>query len=176
MVNQYQAMVVDKVSLALALKEAKDIGEYKRLQAVHLRDTLGMGVDEIAVATGFSVSHIKHIHSDFRRGGLRAVSSKGKGGRYHAHQTAAEEQAFIAPFIEEAKAGHVLEVSKIHRALEENLGKKLRVQNTYNLLHRHGWRKITPRPRHPQGDPLAQEAFKKTGRTLSRSRRKKPRR
>src|SRR5580704_15678145 len=117
MTNQYQAMVVDKAALADALRDAKDIGEYKRLQAVHLRDALGMTVDAIAAATGFSVSHVKHIHSDFRRDGLKAVVSKGKGGRYHEHQSAEEEQAFIAPFIEEAKAGHVLEVSKIHRAL-----------------------------------------------------------
>lgn len=174
MVNQYQAMVVDKAALTLALRDAKDIGEYKRLQAIHLRDALGMTVDAIAAATGFSVSHVKHIHSDFRRNGLGAVTSKGKGGRYHEHQSVEEERAFIAPFIEEAKAGHVLEVSKIHRALEENLGKKLRVQNTYNLLHRHGWRKITPRPKHPSSDPQAQEAFKKTGRTSSLRRRKKP--
>jgi transposase len=173
MTNQYQAMVVDKAALADALRDAKDIGEYKRLQAVHLRDTLGMTVDAIALATGFSISHVKHIHSDFRRDGLKAVISKSKGGRYHEHQSVEEEEAFIAPFIEEAKAGHVLEVSRIHRALEESLGKKLRVQNTYNLLHRHGWRKITPRPKHPQGDPLAQEAFKKTGRTSSLKRRKK---
>lgn len=176
MVNRYQAMVVDKAALALALREAKSLSEYKRLQALHLRDALGMGVDAIAAATGFSISHVKHIHSDFRRHGLKTVASKGKGGRHHAHQTLEEERAFIAPFIEEAKAGHVLEVSRIHRALEERLGKTLRVQNTYNLLHRHGWRKITPRPRHPQGDPLAQEAFKKTGQRSLRKQKKKPRR
>jgi transposase len=174
MVNQYQEMAVDKAALALALREAKDIGEYKRLQAIHLRDALGMAVDAIAAATGFSVSHVKHIHSDFRRNGLKAVISKGKGGRHHEHQTIKEEHAFIAPFIEEAKAGHVLEISKIHRALEENIGKKLRVQNTYNLLHRHGWRKITPRPKHPSSDPAAQEAFKKSGRRSSPKLRKKP--
>jgi transposase len=174
MANQYQAMAVDRAALALALRDAKDIGEYKRLQAIHLRDALGMTVEAIAAATGFSVSHVKHIHSDFRRGGLEAVASKGKGGRYRAHQTIEEERAFIAPFIEEAKAGHVLEVSRIHRALEAALGKKLRVQNTYNLLHRHGWRKITPRPKHPGSDAGAQEAFKKTGRTSSRQRRRKP--
>jgi transposase len=174
MSNQYQAMVVDKASIAAALRDAKDIGEYRRLQAINLRDALERGVEAIAAATGFSADYVKHIHSAFKREGLRGLLSKSKGGRYHEHQTKAEEAAFIAPFIEEAKAGHVLEVSKIHRALEAHIGKKLRVQNTYNLLHRHGWRKITPRPKHPSSDPAAQEAFKKTGRTSSPKPRKKP--
>jgi len=176
MSNRYRAMVVDKAAIAAALRDTKDVGEYKRLQVIHLRDALSLGTEAIAAATGFSADYVKHIHSTFRRDGLRGVLSKGKGGRYHEHQSIEEELAFIAPFIEEAKAGHVLEVSKIHRALEENLGKKLRVQNTYNLLHRHGWRKIAPRPQHPHGDPQAQEAFKKTGRRLSKKQSKKPKR
>jgi transposase len=175
MVNQYQALVVDKAAVASALKAAKEIGEYKRLQAVYLREALGLKVEAIAAATGFSVGYVKHIHSAFRHAGMGAIVSKGKGGRYHAHMTVSQEEAFIAPFVEAAKAGHVLEVSRIHRALEGKMGRKLRVQNTYNLLHRHGWRKIAPRPKHPQGDPVAQEAFKKTGRRSSRQRRTKPR-
>jgi hypothetical protein len=31
----------------------------------------------------------------------------------------------------------------------------------YNLLHRHGWRKLMPRPFHPKRDLAAQNAFKK---------------
>lgn len=174
MVNKYQAMVVDKSAIELALKQSKDIGEYKRLQAVHLRDALGLGVDEIAVATGFSVSHVKHIHSTFRRDGLSGVISRSKGGRYHAHLTQAQEEAFIAQFIDIAKAGHVLEVSKIHRALEEKIAKPLHVQITYRMLHRHGWRKIAPRPHHPQSDLAAQEDFKKTGQKSLRKPKKKP--
>jgi Winged helix-turn helix len=32
----------------------------------------------------------------------------------------------------------------------------------YNLLHRHGWRKLMPRPFHPKRDLAAQNALKKT--------------
>jgi hypothetical protein len=32
----------------------------------------------------------------------------------------------------------------------------------YRLLHRHGWRKLGPRPRHPKAQPAVQERFKKT--------------
>jgi transposase len=173
MTNQYQALAVDKVDLLAALKAAKDIGEYRRLQAVHLRDSLGLPVEAIAAATGFSESHVKNAHSAYRRGGIEALRSKGKGGRYHAHLTEAEEKAFIAPFIETARSGGILEVGSIHRALESRLGKTLNVQVTYNMLHRHGWRKIAPRPHHPQGDAQSQEAFKKTGRNSLRERKPK---
>jgi hypothetical protein len=32
----------------------------------------------------------------------------------------------------------------------------------YDLLARHGWRKLMPRPFHPKRDVAAQDAFKKT--------------
>ena len=35
------------------------------------------------------------------------------------------------------------------------------LSSVYNLLHRHGWRKLAPDKRHPQSDPLAQEEWKK---------------
>jgi transposase len=165
--NKYQALLVDKAALSEGLKKAKDIGEYRRLQAVHLRN-LGLSVELISEATGFSVSYVKNVHSAYRHGGIEALRSQGKGGRYNAHLDEAEEAAFMAPFIAMAKRGGILEVSRIHAALEHRLGKALNRQVTYNLLHRHGWRKIAPRPKHPKSDLAAAEAFKKTGRTSLR--------
>lgn len=174
MANRYQTLAVDRAALAEALKGAKDIGEYRRLQAVHLRSSLGLRVEEISEATGFSVSHIKNVHSAYRRGGIEEIRSLGKGGRYHAHMTEAEESAFLAPFIAVAKKGGIIEVSRIHMALEQKLGRELNRQVTYNLLHRHGWRKIAPRPKHPKGDKEEQETFKKIGRRSLRKQSKKP--
>ncbi|MGH8653780.1 MAG: helix-turn-helix domain-containing protein [Gammaproteobacteria bacterium] len=37
----------------------------------------------------------------------------------------------------------------------------------WRLLARHGWRKVAPDMRHPKSDPAAQEAWKKTPRTLA---------
>lgn len=146
------------------MREAKTAADLRRLQAIYFRARYNDSAARVAERTGLSLQTVRNLHSAWRHHGDAMLALGVKGGRYHEHQTIEEEHAFIAPFIEEAKAGHVLEVSKIHRALEEKIGRKLRVQNTYNLLHRHGWRKITPRPEHPSSDPLAQEAFKKTGR------------
>lgn len=172
--NRYQLLEADSSSLKHALKAARDIGEYRRLQAVHLRVSLELSVEDISRATGFSSEYIRHIHSTYRRGGLTALLSKIKGGRYHSHLSEDEERAFIAPFLKRAAQGGILEIGVVHRSLEERLGRALNRQVTYNILHRHGWRKIAPRPKHPGTEEAAQAAFKKTGHGLSKKHGKKP--
>ena len=58
--------------------------------------------------------------------------------------------------------GQILEINTIHQKLIDQLGRAVPKSSVYNLLHRHGWRKISPRPYHPKSNPEAQEAFKKT--------------
>ncbi len=40
-------------------------------------------------------------------------------------------------------------------------GAAMALSSVYNLLHRHGWRKLAPDRRHPHSDPEAQQAWKK---------------
>jgi transposase len=47
-------------------------------------------------------------------------------------------------------------------AYEKAIGHATSDSTVYNLLHRHGWRKLMPRPHHPKRDLAAQNAFKKT--------------
>lgn len=72
-----------------------------------------------------------------------------------------EEREFLAPFLEQAATGGVLVVGQLKAALDKHLGRKVALASAYNLLHRHGWRKLAPDKRHPQSDPLAQEEWKK---------------
>lgn len=78
--------------------------------------------------------------------------------------TPKEETAFLEPFIRRGDAGGIVEVGPVHQAHCEALGRKIPLSTTYRLLHRHGWRKIMPRPRHPKADEEARASFKKTGR------------
>ena len=48
----------------------------------------------------------------------------------------------------------------VRRILREEFGVLRRLQAVYNLLHRLGFAPL--RPRHPKGDPVRQEAFKKS--------------
>ena len=44
------------------------------------------------------------------------------------------------------------------------LGRTVSDDYIYDLLHRQGWGKVAPRPRHPKSEPEAQEEFKKNPR------------
>jgi len=85
----------------------------------------------------------------------------GRGGRRHQNLTVEEERAFLSDFLAEAKRGGMLEVSGLKAAYERTVGHSVPNSTVYRMLKRHGWRKLAPRPRHPKGDPLRRESFKK---------------
>ena len=55
----------------------------------------------------------------------------------------------------------LLSAKQLHAQLVERAGRKLTLGYVYGLLHRHEWRKLGPRPRHPRANLQAQERFKK---------------
>ena len=79
---------------------------------------------------------------------------------YHAYLTEEEEASWLEGFRDAGENGGILDVGKIQTAFEEKVGRKVAKSTVYDLLHRHGWRKITPRPRHPKSDPDAAASFK----------------
>ena len=82
--------------------------------------------------------------------------------------TREEEAVFLEPFFEKAKSGGILVVGEIKQALDIRLGRTVALASAYNLLHRHGWRKLAPDKRHPKADVAAQEDWKKNFPTSSK--------
>jgi hypothetical protein len=76
--------------------------------------------------------------------------------------TLSGEKALLACFAKAAGAGEMLNVHDLKAAYEQAIGHPTSNSTIYNLLNRHGWRKLTPRPFHPKRDIAAQKAFKKT--------------
>ena len=76
--------------------------------------------------------------------------------------TLAEEKVLLARFAKAAGAGEMLNIHDLKRAYEQAIGHTTSNSTVYNLLGRHGWRKLMPRPFHPKRDLAAQNAFKKT--------------
>lgn len=143
------------------LKTAKDKRSLRRIQAVYFRAKFDYPASQIASMTGFSAGTVRNLHAAFFRVGVKIFTLKRPGGRRAAYMTPEEEADFLRPFIEDGDAGGILEVSKIHKAHCDRVGKRITLSTTYDVLHRHGWRKIMPRPRHPKADKETQDAFKK---------------
>jgi transposase len=117
--------------------------------------------EEIARHCGVSKATVHDVISTYNRIGVAAVETAGKGGRRRQYLTLEEEKVFLTPFFEQAQAGEIATVAQIWQAFEKQVGHPVDDSTIYRLLNRHGWRKLMPRPRHPQADSQEQEQFKK---------------
>lgn len=117
--------------------------------------------EDIARHCGVSKATVHDVISTYNRLGVAAVETAGKGGRRREYLTVAEEEQFLAPFFTQAASGEIATVAQIQEAFEARIGHEVDDSTIYRLLNRHGWRKLMPRPRHPQADLQAQEQFKK---------------
>lgn len=142
------------------LAKTSDAHELRTLQAVVLPLAYGLSTKETAAAVGRSPRWVTTARNNYIRS-LGALRKAGKKIRNKAHMSITGEAEFLAPFLETARCGGVLVVSGIHRALEEHLGHSVALATAYNLLHRHGWRKLAPDKRNIDSDVQAQEDWKK---------------
>ena len=61
-----------------------------------------------------------------------------------------EEAALLKPFEEKAEAGQMIEISEIKATYQDAVGHYVGASQIYYVLHRHKWRKVTPRSQHPK--------------------------
>lgn len=61
-----------------------------------------------------------------------------------------EEAAILAPFKVQAEEGQMVEISDIAKAYQEAVDHTVSKTQIYYVLHRHGWRKVMPRSKHPK--------------------------
>jgi len=148
--------------LQRALKREKNSTIRQRIQMVLLRES-GMTQPEIAKAMGVSLSTVNRAHMAYDHGGRAALEPKPNGGRIRENMTVAEERALLDRFAKAAGAGELLNIQDFKAAYEEAIGRPTSNSTVYTLLHRHDWRKLMPRPFHPDRDIEAQNSFKKTG-------------
>lgn len=151
--------------MRVLLKQAKDMAEQRRIQAVLMRASDALPPAKIAELTGLSVHSVRIIHSRFlREGEASLINRPGRGGRRHALLDQAQADALVAAHAHDAAQGRVIVANVFKRDYERIVGHKVAVATVYRLLAKAGWRKVAPRPSHPKKDPLAEAAFKKTSR------------
>ena len=153
--------VLDKAKEMMS--KARTANELRICQAVIFPLEYGMSTKQTAACLGRSISWITHNRQLFITAAGFAERKK-PGGRKRENMTKSEEIAFLVPFLDKAKKGGILVVREIHIALEKHLGRKVALASTYNLLHRHGWRKLVPDKRHVESDVQVQEEWKENSR------------
>jgi transposase len=118
---------------------------------------------KIAELMGTSLSTVNRAHMAYDSGGVSALRPKPTGGRKRENMTMEQEKAFLGTFTKAAGAGQLLNVRELKAAYERQIGHPTSNSTIYNLLARHKWRKLMPRPFHPERNIEAQEAYKKRG-------------
>ena len=102
----------------------------------------------------FQVGRLAVI-AQYNQRGPEGLQRQGRGGRRWAYLSAEEEEAFLRPWQPRAMQGELLTAQQLRGRLEKRLARRVSLGYLYGLLHRCGWRKLGPRPRHPQAKPGA---------------------
>ena len=150
-----------------AVAHATSVEELRAAQAVLVPAVLGATLTTTASLLGVGRASVARLQARFRQSAKRTTASvrrRNWGGRRHALLTIEEEAEFLAPWLEQARAGGMLVVSPLRAALAQRLGKPVKASVVYRLLARQGWRKVAPDTRHPKSDPRAQAAWKNNSR------------
>lgn len=148
MASRYKFSEEEIKKIEQARRDNKDKRAEARLKALELR-AKGADAKEVSKATGFHASSVTRLVAKYRDHGLEAISGNHYGGN-HRNMSIAEEAAILAPFQERAERGELVEVSEIARAYQAAVDHPVSKGQIYFVLHRHGWRKIMPRSRHPK--------------------------
>jgi transposase len=138
------------------------------------------GLTRNDLANAFGVTP-KTIFEDIKRIRNPETQTKGRWGGGHNHLLGFEKEAqFLEKHIEDAKAGIVITMPKLHDEYNKLVGKKTPKSTFYRMLKRHNWRQVLPDTRHPKADPELQEEFKKQtlkkilGKILKQNKNKRP--
>lgn len=77
------------------MQEAKELDQYKRMQAVYFRACYKEKAPKIAERTGLAIGTIWNIHGRWKRKGLSLFETKNKGGRIREHLSFEDEKDFL---------------------------------------------------------------------------------
>ena len=149
------------------IAQARTVDELRCAQAVVLPLDFGLSMQETGKILGLSKGWACQLRRRFilmhsmQETVKNPSQPRQEKVRNNACMKSEEEVEFLAQFTEKAERAGILIVSEIRQALEKKLGHKTSRATTYNLLHRHGWRKLAPDRQHPKADVAEQENWKK---------------
>ena len=160
MAKSYEISESQLLEIETARKKNRNKNVERRLYVLVMRAE-GKSLEEISEKTGYHISTASKLIARYMRDGISAIAENHyKGNR--RNMSFEEEAAILAPFIERAERGEMVDIKEIAAAYQKSVSHKVSDTQIYYVLHRHGWRKIMPRSRHPKrASEEAIEASKK---------------
>ena len=160
MAKSYEISQSQLLEIEAARKKNRNKNVERRLYVLVMRAE-GKSLEEISEKTGYHISTASKLIARYMRDGISAIAENHyKGNR--RNMSFEEEAAILAPFIERAERGEMVDIKEIAAAYQKAVPRKISDTQIYYVLHRHGWRKIMPRSRHPKkASEEAIEASKK---------------
>ena len=160
MAKSYAISQSQLVEIKTARKKNRNKNIERRLYVLVMRAE-GKSLEEISEKTGYHISTASKLIARYMRDGISAIAeNQYKGNR--RNMSFEEEAAILAPYIERAERGEMVDIKEIAAAYQKAVPHKISDTQIYYVLHRHGWRKIMPRSRHPKkASEEAIEASKK---------------
>jgi transposase len=143
------------------MESTKNKREYIKARIVYLMQVEKIKAKDVAVAMGTSKQMVHFYNGRYKKFGIAGLINKYRGGRKWSFMSLEEEKQLLESITPDAKKGLVV-ISKIVRnKAEEYLGHPVSADYAEDLLNRHEWHKVMPRPKHPKSSKEEQEEFKK---------------
>ena len=155
---------LDQDEIRKRMVTSKQRGQYQRWQSIFLTSK-GLQADIIAEYVGTTKGTVHQWVYQYNHDGPDGFTLLGRGGRRFGLLSLEEEAALLDSIRPRAERGRIVNAFAIKEHVEERLAKKVSKDYLYDLLHRHKWRKVMPRPQHPKADKEKQEEFKKNFRS-----------
>ena len=149
MPKTYKISEEEAVAIRAKMKGTKNRVIYNRLEVVALRGE-GKCNEEIAQIKKYHKVYVANLVSVYKNWGLEYLAEDHRKGGNHRNISKEKEQKFLKQFEEKAEKGQIITISEIAKEYDELVGKEHKSKSTiYGLLHRHKWRKVMPRSKHP---------------------------
>ena len=158
--KRFQISEEEYKAILEAQRKTRDKNVSKRLRVLEMRYE-GVPVKKIAEKLELHPQSITVICARYAREGLEEFARN----KYTSHNrtlSAEEEAEVLREAQRKADKGQMLTVEDIRAALDEKIGRKTEPSYVYKVLKRNGWRKVSPRSKHPKAaDEEAVSASKK---------------
>ena len=141
-----------------------DRWQFQRWQCLYLTSQ-GLASQQVADYVGVRPGTVHQWVFHYNHQGPESLQRQGRGGRRFGLLTFPEEAALLESLRSPAEQGHLVAAFSLRALVEKKVERTVSKDYLYDLLHRHGWRKVAPRPQHPQADRQKQVAFKKNFRS-----------